>query len=198
MKWSLISLLFISTTLSDGIIIDLLFIYINGSSLMEWPLISFLFHINDPLWWNGHWSPFVYIKAISNGMAIDPLMFILRPFMRQWPSILFYIKSLSNGMVNDFSMFISRPSTRQWSSNFFHINALSDGMVIDLFMFISRPSTMIIDFLIFMELVYLFKLVVLVYHCFLRFFRTRMKLVFLSSLIFYFDKMKILNFHVIK
>jgi len=56
----------------------------------------------------------------------------------------------------------------------------------------------IIDFLIFMELVYLFKLVVLVCHYFFSFFRTRMKLVFLSFLIFYSNKMKISNFHIIK
>ena len=31
MEWSSISLLFISMTLSDGIVIDLLFIYINGA-----------------------------------------------------------------------------------------------------------------------------------------------------------------------
>ena len=57
----------------------------------------------------------------------------------------------------------------------------------------------VIDFLIFMKLVYLFKLVVLVCHCFFCFFlEPRTKLVFMPFPIFYFDKIKISNFHIIK
>jgi len=45
-----------------------------------------------------------------------------------------YIKALSDGMVIDFLMFTSRPSPMEWSLIFFlYIKALSDGMVIDFF-----------------------------------------------------------------
>ena len=42
MEWSSISLLFISTTLSDGIVIDLLFVYINWA-LSDEMIIDLLF-----------------------------------------------------------------------------------------------------------------------------------------------------------
>jgi len=82
-----------------------------------------------PLRWNGHWFSYVYIKALSDEMVIDFLMF--------------HIKALSDGMVIDFLMF--------------HIKALSDEMVIDFLIshqgplrwnghwfsfFTSRPSPM--------------------------------------------------------
>jgi len=70
-----------------------------------------------------------------------------------------HIKALSNGMVIDFLMFPSRPSPMEWLLIFlcFHqgplrwnghwfsyvsIKAISDGMVIDFLMFTSRPSPM--------------------------------------------------------
>ena len=65
---------------------------------MEWSLIFFL-----------------YMKALSDGMVIDFLMFTARPSPVEWSLFSFFIKALYNGMVIDFC----------------HIKALSDGMVID-------------------------------------------------------------------
>jgi len=35
----------------------------------------------DPLWDNGHWFPYVYIKTLYETMVIDFLMFTWRPFV---------------------------------------------------------------------------------------------------------------------
>ena len=87
------------------------------------------FH-QGPLRWNGHWFSYVYIKALSNGMVIDFLMFTSRPSPMEWSLIFLYqgplrwnghwfsylyIKTLSDGMVINFLMFTSRPSPMEWS-----------------------------------------------------------------------------------
>jgi len=54
----------------------------------------------DPLRSNGHWFPYVYIKTRSKAMVIDFLLFISRPFAKEW-SLISYVTS--------------RPSTRQLS-----------------------------------------------------------------------------------
>ena len=78
---------------------------------------------NDPLLRIGQVQILFYIKALSDGMVIDFLMFTSRPSPMEWSLIFFlHIKALSNGMVIDFC----------------HIKALSDGMVIDFLMFTSR------------------------------------------------------------
>jgi len=98
-------------------------------SPMEWSLIFLCLH-QGPLWWNGNWFSYVYIKALSDGMIIDFLMFTSRPSPMKWSLIflclhqcplqwnghwfLCYSKTLSNGMVI-FSFFTSRPSPMEWS-----------------------------------------------------------------------------------
>jgi len=54
-------------------------------SPMEWSLFS-LSH-QGPLWWNGHWLSYVYIKVLSDGMVIDFLMFTSRPSLMEWALI---------------------------------------------------------------------------------------------------------------
>ena len=89
------------------------------------------FH-QGPLRWNGHWYPYVYIKALSDRMVIGFLMFTSRPSPMEWSLIFLclhqgplrwndhwfsyvYIKTLSDGMVIGFLMFTSRPSPMEWS-----------------------------------------------------------------------------------
>jgi len=53
---------------------------------MEWSLI-FLCLNQGPLRWNGHCFSYVYIKALSDGMIIDLLMFTSRPSPMEWSLI---------------------------------------------------------------------------------------------------------------
>ena len=55
-------------------------------SPMEWSLIFLCLH-QGPLRWNGHWFSYVYIKALSDGMVIDFLMFTSRPSPMEWSLI---------------------------------------------------------------------------------------------------------------
>ena len=107
------------TTFSNGMVIDFL-MFTSRPSPMEWSLI-FLCLYQGLLQWNGHWFSYVYIKALSNGMVIDLLMF--------------NIKALSNRMIIDFLMFTSRSSLMEWSLIFFLYNkTLFNGMVSDFFL----------------------------------------------------------------
>jgi len=92
--------------------------YTSGPSTRQWSLISFvtsrpstrqwslisLYLYQDPLWGNGHWFPYIYIKTLCEAMVIDFLMFTSRISTRQWSWFFFTL----------------RPSTMQWSSIFLH------------------------------------------------------------------------------
>jgi len=98
----------------------------------------------DPLRWNGHCFSYVYIKALSDGMVIDFLMFTSRSSPMEWSLISYvYIKALSDGMVIDFLILHQGPL--RWNGHWFsyvYIKALSYGMIIDFLMFTLRPSPM--------------------------------------------------------
>ena len=107
---------------------SLLLFYTSRPSTRQWLLISLCLH-QCPLWHNGHWFPYIYIKTICEAMVIDFLMCTSRPSTRQWLLISLYshqdhlrgnghwflchFEALYDAMVIDF--FTSRPFARQWS-----------------------------------------------------------------------------------
>jgi len=87
---------------------------------------------NDHLLRIGQAQILLYIKAFSDGMVIDFLMFTSRPSPMEWSLIFLclhqgplrwnghwfsyvYIKAISDWMVIDFLMFTARPSPMEWS-----------------------------------------------------------------------------------
>jgi len=114
---------------------------------MEWSLI-FLYLHQGHLRWNGHWFSYVYIKALSDGMVIDFLMFTSRLSPMEWSLIflclhqgslrwnghwfLYYSKTLSNGMVIDFFV-TSRPSPMECSLIFVTLRPSSPMKWLSLF-----------------------------------------------------------------
>ena len=79
-------------------------------------VIVFLSLHQGPFQWNGHGYPYVYIKALSDGMVIDFLMFTSRLSPMEW--------SLISLLQQD---------PLKWNGHLFlcHIMAHSNGMVID-------------------------------------------------------------------
>jgi len=153
---------------------------------MEWSLI-FLYLHQGHLRWNGHWFSYVYIKALSDGMVIDFLMFTSRLSPMEWSLIsllqqdplqrnghwfLCHIKALSNGMLIDFC----------------HIKTIiSYEMVESFFYFPCHDPLHGIDHRTrlswFLLILFLLKI--------------RTKLVSLSLLIFYCDNFEMSHFHII-
>jgi len=133
--------------------------------------LIFLCLHQGPLRWNGHWFSYVYIKALSDGMVIDFLMFTSRPSPMEWSFI---------------SFFTSRPSPMEWS-----LISLSQW---DRLLRNGRVCFLLWITTLFFELVIVYAWFVF----FLFSFETQTKLVFLSLLIFYFDNLWKLTFHIIK
>jgi len=141
--------------LSDRMVIDFLmftarpspmewsFIYFFTSrpSPMEWSLIFLCLH-QGPLWWNGHWFSYVYIKTLSDGMVIDFLIFTSRPSPMEW-SLIFLCLQQDPLQWNGHLFISSHQGPLQWNGHWFlcHIKTLSNGMVINFFV-TSRPSPM--------------------------------------------------------